>query len=210
MEFIVQIFRALANYSRIRLLRLLCVLGELNASRIAKAASLRPADLSNHLGRLAAVGLVWRRRSGRFVLYRLGERSRHRVVAAALRALHNVFRGLRVRDPRRVADADQARSPVSSDQALFACFTAFTHPRRLQILRYLVRQGSAQLLELAGQLSMSARACSRHLDKLERRGFVRRVRAGRQSTYSLVEGAGSLQRDLFGALCDHLRGETKP
>ena len=204
MEFIVQLFRALANRTRIRILRLVCVLGELNAASIARALSLRPPGLSAHLRALAGSGLLWRRRSGRFVKYGLAERSRHPVVAAALRALHGVFGALRAESAKRVARADQADSPVSSDVALFACFTAFTHPRRLQILRYLVRRGPAGLPELVRQLSMSPRACLRHLSKLKRRGYIQCRAAGRRTTYALSEAPGPLQRELFRALRDHL------
>ena len=65
MEFLVRLFRALANRRRIAVLRLLCVLGETHVSEIAEATSLGMTIVSGHLALLAGVGLLWRRRSGR-------------------------------------------------------------------------------------------------------------------------------------------------
>ncbi len=40
---------------------------------------------------------------------------------------------------------------------------------------------------------MSPRACMRHLDKLDRRGYLSRRVEGRKATYSLREGEGLVQ-----------------
>ena len=135
MEFIVQLFRAVANRERIRILRLFSVLGEMNVSSVASATGLEQSLVSAHLKILSAAGLVWRRRSGRMVGYRLAARAGNAVTTAALQAVRNVFRGISDREPTSVANADQGDSPTECDAALFACFTAFTHPRRLQIIR---------------------------------------------------------------------------
>ena len=204
METIVRLFRVLANLRRIQALRLLAVLGELPVMQIAWATGLAPARLSAHLGLLAAVGLVWRRRSGRTVHYRLAEQPGSPVAATALRALVAVFAVVDDGDPRRVARAGQAESPTHSDGALFACFTAFTHPRRLQVIRYLEREGTASLTELTAALAMSPRACLRHLDKLERRGFLRCRARARRTSYALAAGKGHLQRTMLRAVCERL------
>jgi len=193
MEPIVHFFRVLASRRRIRVLRLLAVMGELPVLSIARATGDGPARLSAHLGLLASVGLVWRRRSGRRVYYHVAEQPGRPLVKAVLEALCTVFRIIDKGDPRRVARADQADSPTNSDAELFACFTAFTHPRRLQIIRHLVRHDTASFAELRGALSMSPRACMRHLDKLDRRGYLSRRVEGRKATYSLREGEGLVQ-----------------
>jgi len=205
-ESIVRLFRILANLRRIQVLRLLAVLGELSVTRLARATRVRLPRLSSHLGLLAATGLVWRRRSGRAVHYRLAERPGSPVTAAVLRELAAVFSAVRAGDPRRVARADQATSPVRSDAALFACFTAFTHPRRLQIVRHLARRGPASLTELGRGLAIPPRACLRHLDKLERRGFVRRRVRGRKTVYLLAKGRGALQRATLRVVVARLVG----
>jgi DNA-binding MarR family transcriptional regulator len=204
METIVRLFRTLANLRRIQVLRLLAVLGELPVTAIGDATGLDPARLSAHLGLLAATGFLWRRRSGRAVYYRLAGRPGNPIAAAALRSLRRVFAAIRDDDPRRVARADRGSSPTECDAALFACFTAFTHPRRLQIIRYVARQGTAALVELSAALAMSPRACLRHLEKLERRGFLRRSVRARLTTYALLEGRGHLQRAMLRAVRERL------
>ena len=207
MEFIATLFRALANRTRIRILRLLVVLGETTVSDIAAATSVRLSRTSAHLRALVAVGLLWRRRSGRVVDYGLAERASHPVTATVLQSLTRIFGTVTATDPDLVAAADQAGSATCSDAALFACFTAFTHPRRLQIIRHLAVKGTATSGELSCALSMSPSAVQRHVEKLQRRGFVRAKVAGRQTTYALTRGRGSAQQGLLEAVRKHLCGE---
>lgn len=204
MEQLVRLFRALANRDRIRILRLLAVLGERGVSEIARALGRKGSRVSSHLGILAASGILWRRRSGRTVGYRLAERPGNPVTAAALSALRKAFGSVSGTDAKCVADADPVDSPTSSDAALFACFTAFTHPRRLQLLRFLARQGPSGLEALASSLAMSPRACLRHLAKLSARGLVRRKAVGRRSRYDLVAVGRGPQRRVAGAVADAL------
>jgi len=204
MEPIVRLFRILANRRRIRIVRLLAVMGELPVLSVARATSDRMAQVSAHLGLLASVGLLWRRRSGRRVYYCLAEQPGSPLVASVLDALRRVFAIIDKSDPRRVARADRADSPTSSDAALFTCFTAFTHPRRLQVIRHLERQGSASFAELCLALSMSPRACMRHLDKLDRRGYLGRRVRGRQTTYCLRDGDGLVQQGALRAVRERL------
>jgi len=206
MEHVVQLFRALANRRRIAILRLLCVLGELKVSAIAEAASLGLTIVSGHLKLLVAAGILWRRRSGRAVYYRLAGSAADGVTATALSVLRDTFRALGSREPRRVARADRAESRTRSDVALFASFTAFTHPRRLQILRHLAREGARGIPEMCAALAMSPPACLRHLDKLARRGFIRRRAVGRSVAYEQTRGHGSVARSLLGAVLEAVGG----
>jgi len=180
------------------------VLGELNVTALAQATGIEISLVSAHLKTLAAAGVVWRRRSGRAIGYRIADHAYNPVTATALGALARLFAAVTERKPKGVAAADQADSTTSSDAAAFASFTAFTHPRRLQVIRYLAQQGAASLGELTSQLSMSVRACLRHLDKLERRGFLRRRVARRRTTYTLTKGKGALQRAMLAAVLDYL------
>ena len=204
MEFIVQLFRALANRERIRILRLVSVLGEMNVSAIAQATRLELSLVSAHLRILSAAGLVWRRRSGRTVGYRPAERAGNPVTTAALRSIQSAFRSVHDRKPEVVANADATDSPTESDVALFACFTAFTHPRRLQIIRRVAQKDAASLTELATGLSMCPRSCLSHLAKLERRGFIRRRVTGHRTAYALCKGEGTMQRALLEAVRAYL------
>lgn len=207
MELITQIFRALANRQRIRILRLLAVIGEMRVTHIAEATKLDITLVSAHLKVLGAAGLVWKRRSGGGVHYYLPGHFACAVAEEASRLLVRIFRGVREMTPERVAESDRRSSETDSDAALFACFTAFTHPRRLQIIRYLSQRGTAGLVELAAELSMSQRACLRHLAKLERRGFAARAAAGHRTAYSLSDGHGQMQQGLFAAVRGHLGAE---
>ena len=209
MEFIVQLFRALANRERIRIMRLLVVFREMRVTRIAYATGLKLTTVSGHLKVLAAAGLVWRRRSGRIVYYRLAEQAGNPVTGTALAVIQDTFAGVGGKRPEKVASADQAKSASKSDAALFACFTAFTHPRRLQIIRHLADEPKTTLKELAGRLSMSYSACHRHLEKLERRKFVNSARRQEHVTYALAKGDGKVQRRILKAMCDHFRGADR-
>ena len=209
MESIVRLFRVLANVRRIQVLRLLAVLGELPVVEIAQATRLDPARLSAHLGLMAGTGLLWRRRSGRTVYYRLAEQPGSPIVAAALAQLRRVFARIGVARAREVVDANQPDSPTASDAALFACFTSFTHPRRLQIISHLERHSAASLADLTAALAMSPRACFRHLDKLERRGFLRRRVRGHRTSYLVARGKGRLQQTLMRAVCARLTSMRK-
>ena len=208
-EYLVQLFRALANHNRIRILRLLCVLGERDVSTIARATGLALPLASDHLRILTAAGLTWRRRSGRRVYYRPAEQPRNAVVAAVWTGLGRAFSSVRRAEPETVARAGQAHSRTRSDRALFACFTAFTHPRRLQILWYMSDRRTAALEDLGTQLSMSPRACLRHIDKLERRGLLRRKAMGQRTAYALTGGNNPLTNKLLRAVRASLVGHVQ-
>ena len=62
----------------------------------------------------------------------------------------------------------------------------------------------ASLAELTATLSMSVRACLRHLDKLERRGLVRRDAPRSRAGYALKNVAGPMQRAMMRAVLDYL------
>jgi DNA-binding transcriptional ArsR family regulator len=57
-------------------------------------------------------------------------------------------------------------------EALVKMFTAYTHLRRLMLLRYLARRGACSVEQLCEQLKMSTAAAHRHLRKLRRRALV--------------------------------------
>ncbi|HUZ83102.1 MAG TPA: metalloregulator ArsR/SmtB family transcription factor [Gaiellales bacterium] len=68
-----RMFGMLADESRLRLLRALHEAGELGVGDLASRAGLSLANTSQHLNRMAAAGLVARRRDGKNVLYRIGD-----------------------------------------------------------------------------------------------------------------------------------------
>lgn len=141
--------------------------------------------------------------------YRLAEQAGNTVTSAAIAMLQEAFAIVPPNAPRGVVLADQSDSPTNSDAALFACFTAFTHPRRLQIIRHLSAETDASLAELPARLSMSPLACFRHLAKLERRGLVRARRRRGRVTFVLTTGEGKAQQRVLGAVRDYLRTDER-
>ena len=208
MERTCRLFRILANRQRIRVLRLLAVAGELRLMQIAEAIATSPPRACAHLDRMTGVGLLWRRRSGSAVYYRLAESPADPVVATVLDALRRVFKSVTGRDPRRIAAAEQSSSQTDSDKALFAFFTGFTHPRRLQIVRYLIGHETAAPRTLRGALRMSWPACQRHLAKLRRRGILVRRTQGREATYALRKARGTVQKTVSQAVRNRLTAMT--
>ncbi|NQT87402.1 helix-turn-helix domain-containing protein [bacterium] len=178
MEVTAQLFRALANPVRMRMLRVVGVLGEQTVTQLAGAVRVEPHDVSYHVHILAMSGVLWRRRSGAFVYYRLAEEPSNEVTRAALSLLRGVFQDVRETDPRRVAECEKNGASGHSDDSLIECFTAFTHPRRLQIIRHLSKGDASDMSSVAEALRMSLSACSRHMAKLERRKLVKLGRAG--------------------------------
>jgi DNA-binding transcriptional ArsR family regulator len=89
------------------------------------------------------------------VEYRLSAATSENAAGEILTALRLVFR--------------RRGQPIAT---LFKLATAFTHPRRIEVFRA-VKGGTLSLGKLQTATNISARALSRHLAKLEARGFVK-------------------------------------
>ncbi|MEI7901104.1 MAG: helix-turn-helix domain-containing protein [bacterium] len=59
-----------------------------------------------------------------------------------------------------------------SETRMIRCLTAFTHPRRLEVLRCLQQNGPLPFMALVRRSRISSTALSRHLKKLEARSLV--------------------------------------
>ena len=68
-------FALLGDPSRLRILSTLNVSGELAVGELAPLSGLTRTNLSQHLSRLAAAGLVGRRRQGTTIYYRIVDES---------------------------------------------------------------------------------------------------------------------------------------
>jgi DNA-binding transcriptional ArsR family regulator len=64
-----------SSKGRVKILRLLVEIGELNISEIARRAGLNYASANQHLGILESTGLVLHKSFGRIRIYRLNESS---------------------------------------------------------------------------------------------------------------------------------------
>jgi DNA-binding transcriptional ArsR family regulator len=205
MEVTAQLFRALGDGVRLRILRVLAVLGEQTVGQLAEATQIDPCDASYHLHALSVCGVVWRRRSASFVYYRVADEPSNELTHAAVWFLRDVFKRVRKGDPRVVAESDQRHSGVISDDALIQYCEAFTHPRRLQIIRYLSTHGPSELAGMREELRMSPAACSRHVGKLLERRLLVKERVGMVTVCRLVPVNEDGLARLFEAVVRHLK-----
>lgn len=66
---------AMGEPMRLRILNLLCCRGELNVTELVEESGAKQANISRHLAKLSAVGLVKRRKDGIQVYYSLADDS---------------------------------------------------------------------------------------------------------------------------------------
>ena len=165
--------RVLANRKRLKIFGFLLIGDGQTVSSVARHARISLSAASKYLRLLESRGLLVANRIGARVKYRApGNRT------TPNGSLVSVLRAIFDRSPK-------------PEPAIFRLVTAFTHPRRVDILRAL-RGGPLTIDQLQAVTPMSPRALQRHLSKLEKRGFVRR----RQGLYSIVPPAGLLRREL--------------
>ena len=147
--------RVLANRKRLQTLAHLIRQPNQTVSAVAERMSLSMPAASQYLRALEARGLLTCRRVGRRVEYQLSAGTSAGASEEIVKALRLVFR-------RRA-------QPI---EAIFKLTTGFTHPRRVEVFCALTN-GADSFAKLQAATRMPARALSRHLAKLEARGFVR-------------------------------------
>lgn len=82
----VEMFRLLADATRVRILRALSTgTGELSVNELSVAVAKRPGSVSQHLAKLRMARLVTTRREGNQILYRVANEHVSQLVADALR-----------------------------------------------------------------------------------------------------------------------------
>jgi DNA-binding transcriptional ArsR family regulator len=151
--------RVLANRKRLQTLAFLIRQPNQTVSVVAERMSLSAPTASQYLRALEARGLLTCRRVGRRVEYRPSAGTSEGAAQEIVKALRLVFR-------RRA-------QPI---EATFKLATGFTHPRRIMVFRALTN-GADSFANLQAVTDMPARALSRHLAKLEARGFVKKEMA---------------------------------
>lgn len=147
----------LANKTRLRIIRELCARPDQRVSDIARRLGMSLSLASQSLRALNARGLLFARRSGPLVYYR----------PCANKSIPNSVRLLRAILKTFAND----KNPVEN---IFQYSTAFTHPRRIIIIKTLWKS-PMQLEELSLKSNIPSRAISRHLRKLMVRGFLQRA-----------------------------------
>jgi DNA-binding transcriptional ArsR family regulator len=168
--------RALANRQRLRLLRHLAITGAQTVTEVAeaRAVSVSVARASADLRLLNAHGLLSVDRRGREAVYTLGA------------------------DPT-VADAGRLLPALEATvveeggvDAAFSLLTAFTHPRRAEIVQAL-EPGPLPRASLAMETGISFPAVCRHVRKLCDRELV----VAGQERLTLAKPRGKLARALL-------------
>jgi len=148
--------RVVANRTRLRILALLVTHPGLPVSQVASRTGIRGPLASEYLRALNARSLIIPERHGVWVHYRPAKSGEvDQPLAAALRMK---FSG--------------AQKPV---ELIFHIATAFTHPRRVDILHAL-KQRPHTLAELRTVTGVPRASLLRHLHKLITRGFVKAQR----------------------------------
>lgn len=180
LETIAGVCRAVASEPRLLVLYHVAVCGELPSGQIAERAKLARNCTSVHLGHLASLGFLVRRRSGARVAYRLAGGSGSGLappVGLLARAFSNprwAVQGWREGEALHICREVAARVTPTVARAMDVVFdaaTAFTNARRLQILRHAIELGSCDEATVP-RLHMSLLAWHRHVDKLRRRGYI--------------------------------------
>jgi len=166
--------RAIACETRVKLLWLIFQGEELSVQELAEMAEISLSNASNQLRRLSSRGLISFRREKMRVIYRAEANE-------SLDAAPMLLDALRACNERN-----------TSFKTVMQMATAFTHERRIEIVNAL--QGRRKPFhELTEKTGISPSALSRHLDKLERRGFVKY----RDGCYLLSTPGNPLGRTLL-------------
>jgi DNA-binding transcriptional ArsR family regulator len=168
--------RVLANRTRLKILQLVVLKTGLPVTEIARRLDLSVSVASKYLRELNARGLLKATRQAAEVHYWPEADNSLPHAAALLGALSSVFH--------------RQESPIIF---IFSKATAFTHPRRILLVRHLAGQ-PAKFREIRICTGISAAALKRHLGKLMTRGFVCR---GPHGVYAIARSKSLLEATLL-------------
>lgn len=149
-----RVCRVLSQKGRLTLLWLLFENEEQCVSQLMRRAEMTRPNTSIQLKTLYLSGLIRFRREGMNVIYRAEADSRVKNSVFLLEALRGCF---------------DMKVPFES---IVRHVTAFTHERRIEIVRAL-KNGSLSVVQLINQCGITSSALYRHLLKLESRKVVR-------------------------------------
>lgn len=172
--------RALANIERLQLLRLLFANSDgLSVSEMTSLSGLLMSSASMHLRVLNARGLITTRRKKNFVIYMFEPNENLEVAPNLLAALKEVFK------------------TGSTNREIYDLCTAFTHHRRIEIVR-LLHQAPMDYDVLSAKTNFSYTALYRHLSKLLVRGIIQK----QKHLYSVAKSDNPLHNALiYAAVC---------
>ena len=208
MDFIVRLFRALAFARRLQIIRLITTRPGLTLGQVASETGMPMPDASRHLNLLSDHGIIDARPSGTFLLARPGSpTATPHIVLKRIRAFMRSHLGAGTATAAAEAVCPNCHQPewASVFEAMCFEFTAYTHLRRLLILRTLLKCEQADLLTIMREVGMSRTAARRQTDKLVRRGVLAESRSGRKQVLEIPEAFGTPFRSmLLAAVRDYL------
>lgn len=146
--------RAIANETRIGLLRALVSDGETSVTELGGRTGISQPHASAHLRLLNSRGLISARANGKWVFYRAAPNPHVEHAARILSAMEECF----------------SRSDLH-DADIFRIATAFTHERRIRIVQQLYRCSLTDP-ELARRTQIPLSSLHRHLAKLSARDMI--------------------------------------
>ena len=148
--------RVLSDENRLRLLWRLMPGGEMSMTRLAESVGLSASSASKHLRALNSRGLIKAERRGLYLFYSAEANAGVDHAAELLEALRTCY------------------SNAVSHSQIIRLATAFTHPRRIAIARALNGEGMPEAV-LSVKTHISPESLFRHIKKLEKRGFIKKV-----------------------------------
>jgi len=166
--------RVIANETRLQLLWHIFVEGELYVNQLVQQTGATRPNTSTQLRALSARGLITYRREKKNVIYRAEANNGVDFAPDLLEALR------------------QCHERSMPFKTVIRQATAFTHERRIEIIRALVGK-KLSFGGLRDTTGMSAAALSRHLEKLKARGFIKRT----GGLYHIVWPGNPLGRTLI-------------
>jgi DNA-binding transcriptional ArsR family regulator len=147
--------RVIANEIRLKLLWRLFEFGEGSMGQLARSVGIAESTASTGLRALNARGLIVSERSGAYTFYKIGANPEVEHAELLLDALRDGYRQV---------------VPIAQ---VMRVSTAFTHSRRIDIVRAL-NDGGLDEISLSARCQISIPALQRHIRKLNDRGFVER------------------------------------
>ena len=148
--------RVISNESRLKLLWRLIEVREMSMTRLAQSVGLGVANASKHLRLLQSHGLIGAEQRMRYLFYSAEANAGVDHASELLEALRACY------------------SNAVSHSQIIRLATAFTHPRRIAIVRALNGAGMPEAA-LSIKTHISPESLFRHVKKLEKRGFVKKM-----------------------------------
>ena len=208
MDFLIRLFRTLAFERRLRIVQLAFRQPGITLREIQSGLSMSEPDASKHMKLLSAHGIIDSRPSGRYLLAS---------PATPAGTGHLLLKRVRLLLKKRLkedtlAEAALAVCPDVDDadwndvlSAMCFEFTAYTHLRRVLIIRMLSKQRRADLPTIMRSIGMSHAAACRHVDKLVRRGVLCDAMSGNKHLVQIPASFTTPFRgSLFTAVRDYL------